>query len=59
MRDAEISAIILELIGEIAPEADHASTRDRDDLREVFDLIRWTLPISSLPFMIDWGLILP
>jgi acyl carrier protein len=38
MTDAEIRAIILELIGEIAPEADPASARDRDDLREGFDL---------------------
>ncbi len=38
MTDAEIRAIILELIGEIAPEADLASARDQDDLREAFDL---------------------
>ncbi|WP_170162639.1 hypothetical protein [Methylocystis hirsuta] len=38
MTDAEIRAIILELIGEIAPEADLASARDQDDLREVFDV---------------------
>ncbi len=38
MSDAEIRALILELIGEIAPEADPASARDQDDLREVFDL---------------------
>ncbi|MGD9656493.1 MAG: acyl carrier protein [Methylocystis sp.] len=38
MTDAEIRALILELIGEIAPEADLASARDQDDLREAFDL---------------------
>ena len=38
MTDAEIRALILELIGEIAPEADLALARDQDDLREVFDL---------------------
>ncbi|MBM3553472.1 MAG: acyl carrier protein [Alphaproteobacteria bacterium] len=38
MTDAEIRALILELICEIAPEADPASARDPDDLREVFDL---------------------
>ncbi|MGD9541978.1 acyl carrier protein [Methylocystis sp.] len=38
MTDAEIRALILELIGEIAPEADLASAQDQDDLREVFDL---------------------
>ncbi|RNJ48105.1 phosphopantetheine-binding protein [Methylocystis hirsuta] len=38
MTDAEIRAIILELIGEIAPEADLASARDQNDLREVFDV---------------------
>ena len=38
MTDAEIRAIILELIGEIAPEADLASARDHDDIRETFDL---------------------
>lgn len=38
MTDAEIRALILELIGEIAPEADLASASDQDDLREIFDL---------------------
>lgn len=38
MTEAEIRALILELIGEIAPEADLASARDEDDVREVFDL---------------------
>jgi len=38
MTDAEIRALILELICDIAPEADPASARDQDDLREVFDL---------------------
>lgn len=38
MTETEIRAIILELIGEIAPEADLALARDQDDLREVFDL---------------------
>ncbi|MBM3654763.1 MAG: acyl carrier protein [Alphaproteobacteria bacterium] len=38
MTDAEIRALILDLIGEIAPEADLAVVRDQDDLREVFDL---------------------
>ena len=38
MTDAEIRAIVLELIGDIAPEADLALARDQDDLREIFDL---------------------
>lgn len=38
MTDAESRAIILELIGEIAPDADLASARDQDDLRQVFDV---------------------
>lgn len=38
MTDAEIRAIVLELIGDIAPEADLASARDEDDIREIFDL---------------------
>lgn len=38
MTDAEIRALILELIGEIAPEADLASVHDHDDIRETFDL---------------------
>jgi acyl carrier protein len=38
MTDAEIRALILELICEIAPEADPATVRDQDDIREVFDL---------------------
>ncbi|MBM3551414.1 MAG: acyl carrier protein [Alphaproteobacteria bacterium] len=38
MTEAEIRALILELIGEIAPEADLGSAQDQDDLREIFDL---------------------
>jgi acyl carrier protein len=38
MTDAEIRALILELICEIAPEADPAAVRDQDDIRDVFDL---------------------
>ena len=38
MTDAEIRALILELICDIAPEADLASARDQDDIREIFDL---------------------
>ncbi|MBM3577782.1 MAG: acyl carrier protein [Alphaproteobacteria bacterium] len=38
MTDTEIRALILELIRDIAPEADPAVARDQDDLREVFDL---------------------
>lgn len=38
MTDAEIKALILELICDIAPEADPASAHDQDDLREVYDL---------------------
>jgi acyl carrier protein len=38
MTDAEIRALILELICELAPEADPAAARDQDDIREVFDL---------------------
>ncbi|MBM3578811.1 MAG: acyl carrier protein [Alphaproteobacteria bacterium] len=38
MTDAEIRALIFELIGDIAPEADPAVARDQDDLREIFDL---------------------
>jgi acyl carrier protein len=38
MTDAELRALILELICDIAPEADLASARDQDDLRETFDL---------------------
>lgn len=38
MTDAEIRALILELICDIAPEVDPASARDQDDLREIFDL---------------------
>jgi acyl carrier protein len=38
MTDAEIRALILELIGEIAPEADPAAVGDQDDIRDVFDL---------------------
>ena len=38
MTDAEIRALILQLICEIAPEADPAAARDQDDIREAFDL---------------------
>jgi acyl carrier protein len=38
MTDAEIRSLILELICDIAPEADPASATDQDDLREIFDL---------------------
>jgi acyl carrier protein len=38
MTDAEIRALILELICEIAPEADPAAVRNQDDIRDVFDL---------------------
>lgn len=38
MTDAELKKLILELICEIAPEADPAAARDQDDLRETFDL---------------------
>lgn len=38
MTDAEIRALVLELIGNIAPEADTGSAREEDDLREIFDL---------------------
>jgi acyl carrier protein len=38
MTEAEIRALILALITDIAPEADAASVRDQDDIREVFDL---------------------
>ena len=38
MTDAEIRALILGLICDIAPEADTAAARDEDDIREAFDL---------------------
>jgi len=38
MTNEELRALILELICEIAPEADPAAARDQDDLREIFDL---------------------
>jgi acyl carrier protein len=38
MTDAEIRTLILQLICEIAPEADPAAARDQDDIRETFDL---------------------
>ena len=38
MTNEELRSLILELICEIAPEADPASAGDRDDLRETFDL---------------------
>jgi acyl carrier protein len=38
MTNAEIRALILKLICDIAPEADPAAARDQDDIREAFDL---------------------
>lgn len=38
MRDEELRSLMLELIGDIAPEADTSAVRDQDDLREAFDL---------------------
>jgi len=38
MTDAELRALILESIGEIAPEADLAAVDNSDDIREAFDL---------------------
>ena len=38
MTNEELRSLILELICEIAPEADPAAAGDRDDLRETFDL---------------------
>ena len=38
MTDAEIRALILQSISEIAPEADFAGAHDADDIREAFDL---------------------
>ena len=38
MTNEELRSLILELICEIAPEADPAVANDRDDLREIFDL---------------------
>jgi acyl carrier protein len=38
MTDPEIRALVLQLISDIAPEADIASANDKDDLREAFDL---------------------
>lgn len=38
MTEAEIRALVLELICEIAPEADPTAAGDRDDIRDVFDL---------------------
>jgi acyl carrier protein len=38
MTDAELRALVLELICEIAPEAEPGSVRDQDDIREAFDL---------------------
>jgi len=38
MNDAEIRALILQLISDIAPEADTASADDGQDMREAFDL---------------------
>ncbi len=38
MTDAEIRALILRLICDIAPEADPATAHDQDHIREAFDL---------------------
>lgn len=38
MTHAELKAMIIELLGEIAPEADYASLADDADLRETLDL---------------------
>jgi acyl carrier protein len=38
MTEADIKTLLLELICDIAPEADAVSLRDQDDIREVFDL---------------------
>ena len=38
MTDAEIRALILQLVSNIAPEAETAAARDQDDIREAFDL---------------------
>jgi acyl carrier protein len=38
MTDAELRALILKSIGEIAPEADLAAVDSSEDIRETFDL---------------------
>ena len=38
MTDPEIRALILQLISDIAPEADTANANDKQDIREAFDL---------------------
>ncbi|MFZ5791128.1 MAG: acyl carrier protein [Pseudomonadota bacterium] len=38
MTDAEIKAIILDILGDIAPEADLGSLAGSDELRETLDL---------------------
>jgi acyl carrier protein len=38
MNDQELRALILQMICEIAPEADATIARDEDDIRETFDL---------------------
>ena len=38
MNDQELKARILQMICEIAPEADATIARDEDDIRETFDL---------------------
>jgi acyl carrier protein len=38
MTNEELRSLILELICEIAPEADPTAAQDQDDLREIFDL---------------------
>jgi acyl carrier protein len=38
MTDAEIRALVLDVLGGIAPEADLVALRDEDELRETLDL---------------------
>lgn len=38
MTDKELRALVLEILGDIAPEADLASLKAEDDLRETLDL---------------------
>lgn len=38
MKEADVRALLAELIGEIAPEADLSSVGDDEDMREAIDL---------------------
>lgn len=38
MTDTEIRALVLDVLGGIAPEADLAALKDEDELREILDL---------------------